>query len=842
MEVGFMKTRTFMLIIFLLLSVSIFAGEYTIGGGTSGTYQAPLNSYYDYSWSKSIYTKAEINSAGLNSAADILSFGYYVNSTPTNLVLLDQRVYMRHTAATVETAEYPSTTGFTLVFQGNVIITGFGWMMLDLNTPFAWNNTDNIEVLWENHDGSYTDSYPFFAYTTMIPEMCAATWEDETFPTGNGTLYTSRPNIRLNTGTTAVPNPVTLLDPPNGLTMTAADQSISWCNAGGNATGYRLYFGTTNPPPLIGDIALVTTWTSPTALALDTEHYWQVVPYNANGDAVNCPVWMFKTHSEWELQIGFGTTTWYLPLNHTANTSYSQTLYPASELPGTHHRIASISYNGLFSSELTHTRDVVIYMGNTDRSNFPSPEEYVPVDSLVQVFSGVVVIPPGEGWITINLDTPFTHQADRNLVIAFDENTPGADNVPVGFMGTQTSDIRSVAYSNVYTNADVSPSNPLASDWWNHVSYIPNTRIYFADDIAPTITHYPALNNPVPGIPNYINATIADDTTFNHPVTEAMFWYTFEGIIWESSPMQNTSGNDWSIGLLVGALGTTVQYYIVATDSFGNTATSPTYSFTVEDPTWLTYAPTTADYLCWPGYVWGPMNIYANPFWGTDNKLKVLSVLGRPRYTTTANMRIYKASSATPSWSTMTLIHSEAVTLPGTVNTTVDVSSYDLQIETPYFAVSFEDMPTGNYWARNSALLYNRSYMVRSGNIYNTGVYGSWRVNAYVTAGDPLSFSAPEVSISQIPTGWNLSWDPIPGAPYYYIWSSSDPYGIVPFDWNFEDYTTDTSFDVASTEARKFFRVTATTEFPSKGRPAGSPAMAAGSLLPLPDLPPEESF
>jgi len=99
------------------------------------------------------------------------------------------------------------------------------------------------------------------------------------------------------------PEPTTEVAPVDGAVRVALDGSFIW-NAVGIASGYYLYFGTdgsgTTPPTNIvngDDLGNVTTYTY-TNLDYSTTYYWQVVPYNVNGNATNCPIWQFETHSE----------------------------------------------------------------------------------------------------------------------------------------------------------------------------------------------------------------------------------------------------------------------------------------------------------------------------------------------------------------------------------------------------------------------------------------------------------------------------------------------------------------------------------------------------------------
>lgn len=95
------------------------------------------------------------------------------------------------------------------------------------------------------------------------------------------------------------PNCATVVDPDSAATDVSIWTNLEWANGGGNPTGYKIYFGTDNPPTNIlngvdlGD----TTKYDPSPLLGSTTYYWKIVPYNANGDATNCPVWLFTTKS-----------------------------------------------------------------------------------------------------------------------------------------------------------------------------------------------------------------------------------------------------------------------------------------------------------------------------------------------------------------------------------------------------------------------------------------------------------------------------------------------------------------------------------------------------------------
>ncbi|MBW6513394.1 MAG: choice-of-anchor D domain-containing protein [Candidatus Syntrophosphaera sp.] len=200
--------RTVLFIVFLAMmlgmSFTAQAATFIIGDGTSTQSYIPFYGYYDYSWSKVIYTAAEMAAAGMT-AGDINGIGYYVGNTPVNYVSVDQRVYMRHTTA-VEYAStdntYPDNTAFGQVFQGDYTWNGEGWHNVIFSSAFNWNGTDGVEILWENWDGVWA-SGPNFRYTSTTPVYKAVyKYADVTFPVTAGTLTYNRANIAFITPST----------------------------------------------------------------------------------------------------------------------------------------------------------------------------------------------------------------------------------------------------------------------------------------------------------------------------------------------------------------------------------------------------------------------------------------------------------------------------------------------------------------------------------------------------------------------------------------------------------------------------------------------------------------
>jgi hypothetical protein len=91
------------------------------------------------------------------------------------------------------------------------------------------------------------------------------------------------------------PNCATLSTPLNNSTgecFNGNGTNLTWTapTGGGPVTGYKLYFGTDNPPTNIQNgtnIGNFLTW-STGAMSASTQYYWYVVPTGAGGDAVGC--------------------------------------------------------------------------------------------------------------------------------------------------------------------------------------------------------------------------------------------------------------------------------------------------------------------------------------------------------------------------------------------------------------------------------------------------------------------------------------------------------------------------------------------------------------------------
>jgi hypothetical protein len=79
--------------------------------------------------------------------------------------------------------------------------------------------------------------------------------------------------------------------PANGARLVGRNADLAW-TAGSGATSHDVHFGTTDPPPFVGNQA--STGYDPGTLAAVQTYYWRIDEVNAQGTTTGT-VWSFTT-------------------------------------------------------------------------------------------------------------------------------------------------------------------------------------------------------------------------------------------------------------------------------------------------------------------------------------------------------------------------------------------------------------------------------------------------------------------------------------------------------------------------------------------------------------------
>lgn len=360
-----------------------------------------------------------------------------------------------------------------------------------------------------------------------------------------------------------------------------------------------------------------------------------------------------------------------------------------------------------------------------------------------------------------------------------------------------------------------------ADDW-----FVDDVSIFelAADEMPPSISHLPVLNTLRTDIPYPVVADIVDDAIWNNPVTANMFYSTDGGTNWSAAiPMTVTTAPTHTADIPAQALGTTVTYRVEAEDSESNAVVSSNYAFSVNDPTWIQYDIGGTGYTGFPTYVWGPMIYYENPLYGTGIPLQLLAVdgavhnnnAGNPN--TPANLHIYSDDGV----DLVDLITPLPVSFVHRTRLETDLSALNIQITTPWFWISYEDMPLACYFMYDATYDYTTLYLTTGGAIYTSSSTGEWCIGAYVQTG-AAGLAAPEVTIAYVGGNTVLSWPEVPGAASYNVYGASDPYAALP--WTLIGNTLIPGYTHTGMEARDFFKVTADSEVPTRATLSGMPS------------------
>ncbi|MCL2167947.1 MAG: T9SS type A sorting domain-containing protein [Lentimicrobiaceae bacterium] len=174
--------------------------DIVVGTGTNTTYNYPINTFYNYSYTQQIYPAAEIGLFGnINSIA--LEFLLASNN------YTDITIYMGTTDKTTFTnaQDLVPFADLQQVYQGPVNFSNATkWTQIDLDTPFPYT-CGNLVVAILNNQGAYIGSTPSFMVTTPTPagNYTACYYQDGSAinpanPTAtNSNVQTARANMKF---------------------------------------------------------------------------------------------------------------------------------------------------------------------------------------------------------------------------------------------------------------------------------------------------------------------------------------------------------------------------------------------------------------------------------------------------------------------------------------------------------------------------------------------------------------------------------------------------------------------------------------------------------------------
>ena len=178
-----------------------------IGNGAADQW-LPIRTFQDYSYSQSIFLQSEIALGSQDTPCCIESIAYYWNGAGEGTNSNDWVIYMGHKAAAAfaDGSDWLPLSQMIQVFAGQVQITATaGWVEIELDIPFVYNNVDNLVVaVYENSPG-YDDGDQHFYNTPIYNQIRSIRYSgyapdlDPGSPP-SGSLAAAIPNIRIRFG------------------------------------------------------------------------------------------------------------------------------------------------------------------------------------------------------------------------------------------------------------------------------------------------------------------------------------------------------------------------------------------------------------------------------------------------------------------------------------------------------------------------------------------------------------------------------------------------------------------------------------------------------------------
>jgi hypothetical protein len=385
----------------------------SVGNGTDQFDKYPFYGYYNYSWSSLIVKANEIDASGR-----MTSISLQVANNP-GITMEHQKIYVRHTKDGEYTNDnYPGTTGFRLVFEGTITYTKAGWKEIIFDETFLYNGVDNLEFLFENHDGSYASNYPYFVGTRNVAAyQIKRDYQDPSFPSScvSCRKYMNSINMQMKfvpcqitAGSISTAQTLVPIGDRYTLNLNNADQgaTIAWqrkteLNAFETIEqANQATFAATMLGAPITYRALVTNGCS-----------------NTTNEITFTPDACFTD----TIIIGDSNiNTYKYPFNGYYDYSWSSAIYKASEINHPAGRMASIQFNVTNSPTNFRMDKQKIYVRHSQENTY-TDNVYSGTTGFTLIYDGAITY-NGSGWMEIPFSEFFEYDGTSNLEFLFESH------------------------------------------------------------------------------------------------------------------------------------------------------------------------------------------------------------------------------------------------------------------------------------------------------------------------------------------------------------------------------------------------------------------------------------
>ena len=418
----------------------------------TGSYLSEAYFYTYYSESGSIYTRRDgtpFDPTTMN--------GYISNKNSWN----DIKNYIEITIMTAAATEVPSAPA---------------------NLTATVQSASSIALSWNAVDG--VRSYNIYRNGEKIAEgLITTSYTDEGLNPATEYVYTvkavnSAGESDASNEARAITHPLPP-DAPTGLVATAQSTTsiaLLW-NQVNDATSYNIYRNSTK-------ITSVTTLSYvDNNLTPNTQYCYVVKAVNGVVESEASDEECAKTqtvavdHNGMEQEISVGGTQYEslnLPFNTWYAYSYSQQIYTKAEIDpdgiAVGGKITKIAFKQ--SNNFTTTREIVVYMQNTNKTSFTGTKNWAAVTAVDKVFEGSVTLPGAGGSLEITLNSPIEYTGG-NILISIYDKTNVLDN-QANFYTYSTNAYRALQTQGISCNPETMSGSSISG-----VQYESNNSIDF---------------------------------------------------------------------------------------------------------------------------------------------------------------------------------------------------------------------------------------------------------------------------------------------------------------------------------------------------------------------------
>jgi len=181
--------------------------------GNTQNIDIPIDCGYRYNYSEQIYYRSEINRSGNITSLSFEYDGYEAFTEPV-------KIYLGLTSKTSfsGSTDWVTSNNMTLVYTGNYVLSNTaGWYTINFNTPFYYNNVDNLVIgVYEYGYDYHSSSADFLSYSTSPTNRVIYFDSDSqnpnpaSPPTADGIWYYV-PSLKLKIEDLPTPLPIELL-------------------------------------------------------------------------------------------------------------------------------------------------------------------------------------------------------------------------------------------------------------------------------------------------------------------------------------------------------------------------------------------------------------------------------------------------------------------------------------------------------------------------------------------------------------------------------------------------------------------------------------------------------